>query len=389
MRDESYMKIAICAALGVAAVTLLHANPQLPATNVRVYDANKPLTFTITWQAQTLTSNAPGWNGYTSLQYDPVSQQVLTYLITNTQSTIYSTDWFAYRAATNAWTRLGGTRSASNLCNDGTASDVQPWPSDRHPVAQMAVDTTRSVLWLYNGVCQGIEPGDLWMYSLHADPKQNRWTKVPLSVVPNVTTSGALAYDPDDDVLILAGPNSGSFHRTWIYCPSPSLSAAQTAAGCVTPRTFTLIPETDRLSYASFPQVVYDRARQVLVEFLGSGPIREIWEYRVPTRTWTNRAPSGLPADVDGASPEQSVAAITSGPYAGKFVYHQTAHMASGSVGRDYLYDPVANKMTALKTEGLGPDKFVFLTWDANAQRVVAWSYNVSLVPDVWRAALQ
>jgi len=346
---------------------------------------------TVAW-TQSNPAGVPGWNGYTSLHYDPVSRRVLAYLITGSSTSIYSTDMFAYDTAGTAWTRLGGTRTPSGSCNDGSASDVQPWPADRHPVQQMAVDTRRNRLWLVNGVCGGQVRDDMWFYSLNQNPTQNRWTRVTLSTVPSIKISGALVYSPDDDVLLLSGANSVSnAHETWVFCPSTgSLSSSQSGAGCSSPNAWTqLSPSSQPTTNTSFPVTRYDAARRKVVHFGSLGAVREVWEYDIPTRTWTNRRPSRLPAETDVCCPEQPIAYISSGQLAGKFVYHQTAHTTDRSVAKDYVYDPVANTFTEIASSGTGPQKLVYLTWDAGRNTIVAWSYVDGVAADVWHGVIE
>jgi len=349
---------------------------------------------TVVWSLQSNSGDIPGWTGYTSLLYDPVSRRVLSYLIPNTSTSIYSTDLFAYDSGSGAWTRLGGTQSPSNLCNNGSAatsangSPLSPWPPDRHPVQQMAIDTQRNRLWLFSGVCQGNIEDDLWFYALNANPTANRWTKVTLSTVPSMV-SGGLIYSPDDDVLVLSGPQAvSSAHETWVYCPSSTLSARQSAAGCSGPNTWTKIGSTQPTSgLASLPNTRYDTVRHKLVQFHAGA--REVWEYDIPSQTWTNRHPSGLPTETDQCCPEQAVAYLTTGSLAGKFIYHQTSHTPGRAFAKDYLYDPAANAFTALDSTGGGPQKLVYLTWDAGRNAIVAWSYVDGVASDVWQGVVE
>lgn len=349
---------------------------------------------TVVWTNLATQAVTPGWNAYTSLHYDPTSQQVLAYLIDGDTSGIYSTGMFAYRTSTNVWTRLGGTHTLSSTCNDGSASTVQPWPPDRHPVQQMAVDTLRKRLWLINGVCNTVDRNDFWFYSLNADPTLNRWTSVPLPVVPGVRVSGGLVYDPDTDALLLTGGNStSSFHETWIYCPAAALSSAQTAAGCGVPQTWTQLAPAVQPgpAFSQFPNTRYDAGRRKLVHF--GWNVSEIWDYDVPTRTWTERTPASRPANNDGCCPEQLWAYLSSGALAGKFLYHQTSHQTVPRASMDWLYDPATALFTPLMSTGVGPDRLAYVTWDAAAEKLIAESYVGIDDPvgrsNFWMAGLQ
>lgn len=128
--------------------------------------SGSPITFTangisapsgsgVSWMPQTPTANWPGYVGWMVPQYDPVSQQILFYVGPPSGAHgIYSTDIYAYKSATNVFTHISGTGSATDAC----PADSPTQPGDRHPGWQMAVDTKRNLLWLYggvNGACQG------------------------------------------------------------------------------------------------------------------------------------------------------------------------------------------------------------------------------------------
>ena len=348
-----------------------------------LFCASQAQSQTVTWTHQPNTDpDRPGWSAYTSIHHDAIGR-VLFYQQRNTAGNIYSTDFFAYDTSTNDFVRIGGTGSLSSAnCNDGSASNVQPWPGDRHPVQQMAVDPSRKVLWLYNGVCSGNVRRDLWRMSLNADPRLNQWTQVDISAsVPNVQANGALVYSPDHDVLVLYGKHDiSAFQETWVYCPSSTLTAAQAAAGCSAPGVWTRINLTTgqqpTISKSGFPQVRYHAASKTVYAFLysldGGASTMEVWTYAIPTRTWSNRNPAVAPREPNACCPEQLVVYLTSGPYAGKFLYHQTAHSGTVAAAKDYLYDPVANAFTVLPSVGTGPRHLAYMTWDPVVQKVVA-----------------
>lgn len=109
----------------------------------------------VTWSAYDTGSTGPGYNGWHSLWYDPLSQQTILYGVVRSSTSIYSTDIFFYKAATNAWTHLGGTGSRLGLC----PADTPTWPGDRHPGWMMSVDTKRNFLWIFGGVNQACNGG--------------------------------------------------------------------------------------------------------------------------------------------------------------------------------------------------------------------------------------
>jgi hypothetical protein len=101
----------------------------------------------IDWTKQPPPANLPGWLGYLTLPYDPVSQQTL--LFANSGG-IYSSKLLAYNASTNVFTQISDDGSTSDVC----VADQPDMPGNRHPDGQMAVDTKRNVLWIYGGLNQ-------------------------------------------------------------------------------------------------------------------------------------------------------------------------------------------------------------------------------------------
>jgi hypothetical protein len=354
----------------------------------------RPLS--VTWTQQSIT-NGPPFNGFLSLHHDPVSGRVLVYAMRTGASGIYSTDMWAYNVGANTWLRLGGTGSLSNLCADGSGSDVTPWPPDRHPYQQMAIDASRSVLWLYGGVC-ATEPDrtDLWKYALNSNPALNTWTNVTSGSPPTIVSAGALVYCPDADVLVLVGPNSGTFWELWVYGPTAgALSSNQLAAGCVSPNTWAeLTPAGMPASaFSQGPQAYYDATLGQVVIFAGIhgsgayGGIRAIHRYNVLTKTWSQRTFTGMPSETESGSAEMPVAQLSGRP--GKYLYHQTSHTTASSITPvDYLIDVVAETFTVLPSSGTGPARICFLAEHEPSDTVVAWSYAAGSVLNIWQASL-
>lgn len=345
---------------------------------------------TVTWTQQTNTDpDRPGWSAYTSIHHDGIGR-ILFYQQRNTAGNIYSTDFFALDVAANDFIRIGGTGSQSSAtCNDGSASNVQPWPGDRHPVQQMAVDATRKVLWLYNGVCSGNTRDDLWKLSLNANPTLNTWTKVDITAsIPGVKVDGGMVHSPDDDVLVLFGKHHiSSFQETWIYCLSTL------TGGCTALNRWTRVygsaetAQQPTITKSGFPQVRYHAPSKKVYAFLlpldSGASTLEVWTYDIPTKVWVNRSPTGVPSETSACCPEQLVVSLTSGPLAGKFLYHQTGHSGTVAAAKDFLYDPVANAFTVLPSVGTGPRNLAYMTWDPIAQKVVA-----SASDGIWTATV-
>ena len=109
----------------------------------------------ITWTLMSRSPDWPGYNGWLTIWYDPLSRQTILYGIRAGSSSIYSTDLFSYKSDTNTWTHLGGTGSMFSTC----PADTPDWPGNRHPGWQMAPDSKRNVIWMYGGPNQTCDGG--------------------------------------------------------------------------------------------------------------------------------------------------------------------------------------------------------------------------------------
>ncbi len=337
----------------------------------------------VAWSQVTYTGDVPRWLAQRRLHYDAVSGQVLTYSNIQSASGIYSTDMFALNPSTLVATRLGGTQSPqagavgnypdSNVgaWNNGEGSDVQPWPSDRHPEFQSVIDTLRNRYWQWSGLAfgnpvsgDGLCYNDLWSYALNVDPTDNTWTLRGTEDPASVSTNGVLWYDSVTDLLILHGQVGNP--KTWVYAPSVSLSAAQTTAGCTAPQTWSLTysPVTNVPQYSYYANGVYATASQQVLLFSWnnsglSDSMLEIWRYDVAAQTWTNRAPSGLPHQQQVTGHDWATSYVSSGRCVGSVWFHRTTHTASADTAEaaDFLYEPSANVLTPLSVSGFGPSK--------------------------------
>jgi hypothetical protein len=205
----------------------------------------------VTWTRQKANSTYPGSIGYLQIFFDPVSQQAIYYGTVPGSGSIYSSDIFFYKAQTNSFTHLGGTGAMSGICTPDTPEQ----PGERHPYWQMAIDTKRNLMWMASGVnqsCNGNPLGpdsspreDLYYLRLNPNPALATWQQVtPTKPVGRFTA--AMAYDSENDVLLLFGQSVSNSHH--IYCPtldpvslvaSGVLSARQVAAGCTAPDDWT------------------------------------------------------------------------------------------------------------------------------------------------------
>jgi hypothetical protein len=346
---------------------------------------------TIAWTSVTQLGDVPNWASQNRFSYDAVSGQIIAYVIQGTSSSIYATDKYAYRTSTRTWTRLGGTGSPAHSCasypsstvggwNDGSASDVQPWPSDRHPDGQNAVDTSRNVEWQHSGLACNNASNDLWKYSLNADSTTNTWTEVTPANLPTVEIGGSLVYIPTHDVLLLHGANSGGTAQTWVYCPSASPTAAQLAAGCTVANTWVKTYDAGGTGLPPWPRntnALFDTVTGKVYHFGWDGPggttaDTTVYAYDIESKTWTNQAPANAPTNTAGTGVEWLISYLPSGTWAGQFLYHRTTHTNVSGSAADFAYNPVENTWTAVSATGTGPTKLSFVVFDPSQGTLVA-----------------
>jgi hypothetical protein len=92
-----------------------------------------------------------------------------------------------------------------------------------------------------------------------------------------------------------------------------------------------------------------------------------LWEYTPSTKTWANRSPTNNPSGATPSTGESQVARITSGTFAGSYIYHR----GTTSPQVTYLYNPTTNVYTTLQS-GSGPAASSYMTWDPVAVKIVA-----------------
>ncbi len=366
-----------------------------------------------TRHAQNSSSPWPGGGGasYSQRIFDPYSGQTIYYGGLPASAGIYSTDIYFYKAATNAWTYFAGTGSLTDTCNDGSASPVQPWPSDRHPAWQWTVDTRRHVLWLYGGVCNTVVPADkIWQLHLNSDPTTDRWTFSVPATKPVMGGYFTFVYDPDDDVVFAFGYNS-SVIQGWLYCPTDlnptpgTLTSLQTTAGCVNPDDWNqkvAAGVTDQSPSScgagggnhftcgfGSPGMFYDVVTKKVILWggiNGDGTVytSETWKYDVPSFTWTKLSPSGTNPVGNPITPFWTAFAYNTQDHKGYL--HVTT-----SVTGDWVYDPVANSWAALTSSGTGGTlRSQSLVYDPTVNSIVGFYEGDTGTGnnDVWVGAL-
>jgi YetA-like protein/Bacterial Ig-like domain (group 1) len=348
----------------------------------------------VTWNDQAQTSGWPGYGGYFTILFDPVAQQTILYSVLNGSESIYSTDLFFYNSTNNIWTHLGGTGSMVDNC----VPDGPTWPGNRHPGWQMAIDTKRNFYWIAGGVCQGANLNDLYYLQLTSNPLNDTWHKVatPAHLPPII--DGAMAYDPDDDVLFLFGYDGGpSTNNNWVYCrtaenPTPGVpTAKQAGAGCTNPDDWNEIQPIGGVQPQgiAYPGMVYDTVTKKMIQFGGnSGSLiiayNQTWAYDVPSKTWTQKALATIPPPIEvGLITAQPALAYNSAT--NKVLFHQASNTGAPA---DWQYDPVADTWTELSSSGGGPAIDTMMAYDSAKNVLVTFSRSGPGVADIWQGTL-
>jgi hypothetical protein len=397
---------ATTTAQGLASVTLtLGAQPGGNTVTAAAGTlAGSPITFTatggsalVTWSmtGQTYaTPGVPGFNYFTKVIYNPVSQTTFHYGVTAGSSTIYSSDVFFYDSTPHTWSHLGGTGSTDEFdCNPGTAT----WPSNRHPMFQMAQDTRRNLIWLWGGVCQGVIPNDMWYLSLNSNSSTDTWTKHnPAAQIPPYQ-SGSAVYDPDDDVIFSFGNDGVSTgHYTWVYCstignPTPGvLTSLQTQAGCAADdwKEVTVTGGVYPTAGINLASLVYDTVDKKVVMFGGyvagfGSTASETWVYDIPTKTWTNRLPSPHPTFTFWPSVGGAEQGLAYNPNNNTVYFHNPGN----SSPETWTYYYPTNSWVRLCTS-CGPSDPASISYDAKNNLLVVLGYGGPGQLQVWEGAL-
>jgi hypothetical protein len=387
----------------VSSATEIKAKAELSQGEIQPVASSDPSSVSIVWEkAETsaVGGQFPRNPFYMKPVFDAVSGTSLWYATRLGSTGSFSTDMFSYKASTRTWTRLGGTGSTTDSCNDGSASTdlsgnpILPWPSDRQAVEQMTIDTSRGRFYMAGGVCSTVTQNDTWFYDLNPNPMLNRWTNVSISAVPDVQNNGGMEYSPADDVIVLHGTNTGNFPKTWVFCPvSPagSLSASQTAAGCTSANDWHLMysPATLDPPQSYLGSLVHLPGTGKMLLFGHKTTRGIVWAYDIAAKSWTDQNPIGQPWEPSSQDfPERLFTYVSTGSWAGKVLYHQTSHSPSLMQAADWAYDPVTRTWTQLNVSGIGPQKLTFLVFDPTLGThgtLIAFSYDGGL----WHGTLK
>jgi hypothetical protein len=335
------------------------------------------------------------------LLYDPVSGTILTHAQLQNDTSIYSSDMFSCDTSAKTCTHLVGNGDDSNAGGGNfPASTPGGWqngtactpdcPGTRHPDFMTTIDTLRNVYAQYSGLifgnpttggAQGNFWNDFWEFGLHANPLSNTWNKV--SAVNADIGAGAgggiynavmVYWSPDDIYWLWGGPGDD----VYVMCRTATMSANQTAAGCVSQYQWAMVQGTAPAPInvqVNLKNAHYDPATgKILVWYWdtntgGSGQeALRLFTYAPLTKAWAEVTLSGaVPVNQLGAThSEWLVNRISAGPHAGLFHYHRTGHRqtASPAWAADYLINTVTGVVTQITAIGSGPSAISFSAYD-------------------------
>ena len=197
--------------------------------------------------------------------YDPVNERVLLFggALWEDRYTFYDDLW-SYDYSTNTWIQI----------DDGSG------PQGRFNFMMVYIPVHHQ-LFLFGGFSATDRISDTWMY----DITDNRWTRLRHENSPSHRSDAAIAYDPENDVVILTdGYARDDSHPqdTWVY-------------DFETNNWNQMDPEESPLPQYGH-HMIYDTRNRMLVMYGGHWSIRGtsthgysdgVWTYDYPTDTWT------------------------------------------------------------------------------------------------------
>ena len=248
----------------------------------------------------------------------------------------------------------------------GVLVPVEDHIPDRHPFLFSAYDTRRSQLFQVTGIVELNKLDDTWYLCMQQNaycPQQDVKVWRPLRTTTSILSKadGAMAYDSDDDVMILYGGQSAGSPTadTWVLCFHADPQISGNAVGCPVGHSYPdwvqlSTSPTDGAGPRLFHTLIYDSFYHKVILFggndgSGTDP-NTTWLYTPGTRTWINADPSGRipsafrrPAMTFDSTRHVSV--LYEGPL---------GIVTDGIPGGLYLYDAGSNSWTLTSVNG-GP----------------------------------
>ena len=190
---------------------------------------------------------------------------------------------FGGYATTGGWRYLSETWVYSYSENSWTRLFLTPQPSARSNHAMVYCNETNEII-LYGGQDLSNGPTDTWSFACDSQT----WSQVVTATNPGVHHSLALAYDPQENAVILFGgfgDDGLETDDTWKF-------------DCATREWTELTPTAVPL--ARYGHVmVYDEAIQKIVMTSGNtesqGHQDDTWTFETATSNWTELTPTGKP----------------------------------------------------------------------------------------------
>jgi hypothetical protein len=301
------------------------------------------------------------------------------------------------------WTfPIGGQLLGQSISFSGGNSTIASVQDSMHLTLTSNLGSLTNTLFYVTTGTESNPRQDMYYLLLNADATQDIWHQVTPNHLPTPAqaASSAMIYDSDDDVLFAFG-HIGN----WVYCPTSGasvLTSAQKAAGCDPaaggngPDDWSRVNPSIQPPGSYFPQLVYDTLTKKVIQYGGicdsntSTGCNETWAYDVPTHTWTQKALKTTPPPVYlgnqnnmGGTDEGST---TYNPVTHKVLYHQTTNTGAPA---DWQYDPAADTWSVLASVNAGPTGTQsFIGFDVSTNSLIAWTYNPSGTPDVWKGSM-
>jgi N-acetylneuraminic acid mutarotase len=208
--------------------------------------------------------------------YDPVNQRILMYGGADWQNgyTFYDELW-SYEPESNTWTQLEMHNSP-----DPRFNTMLVYLPERHQ------------LFLYGGMSSSDRADGTYIF----DIETSTWTELHLSNQPSRRSDASIAYDPENDVVVLYSgylQNNSHTQDTWIYSFTEENWLRQN-------------PENTPLGQYGHYMVYAEETKQLLMYpghwsiyshgvFVDHGWGGNIWEYDVVDELWTEHESTPRP----------------------------------------------------------------------------------------------
>ncbi len=244
---------------------------------------------------------------------------------------------------------------------------------------------------------------DMYYLALNPDPTVDTFHQVFPGTIPAAYGYSGVAYDSDDDVIFMFGSDTSSqSHDNWVYCPTSgtatpgTLTSRQTAAGCQRPDDWSEVKPVGGVqpNGVMYNGLLYDTLTKNVIMTGGmNGGLNtcynETWSYDVPSKTWAQKALSGVvPPNftssicVSGSHVPHPSWAYNSVTH--KILFHQNSDY-NGAQPSDWQYDPAGDTWSEVTVGGAGPAQDTFMAYDVGANRFVTLGQSTSNMTEIWQ----